>query len=367
MAEQDGRVLRDAAALLDPGERILWHGKPQIGGLLPPSTLALLLVVEAVPLGFIVFGAVMGEWPLAGVGLIVCLGMGLYILSQIRFAARTIYILTDRRALTLTNGRITRQDSAVSMPELELRPRGASHGDVVFRWIVTHNGKAAAKRTPEGFLALRDAARVVERLRAWRAERSAQSTEILAGFLAAAQAGDAAASEAAGHGRTLSSRELGIAITVPADWRVEVASVRTSGVVRPEPSWQPHGSAAPGWNAIAFRSPVAPAAIEVTVAEGPLPITFEAARDEPWARRLGLVPLLAEPEVAIGPWRGFSIAHSLRGAGLFGFALFDAPILQRQVWLDDGVRHILVRLVAEEQAVDLQHALDAMLRTLRPA
>lgn len=367
MAPQDaasGQVSRD---WLEPGEKILWQGRPEFAGLVPPTQLALLMAIEAVPFGLMIFGLVTGEWAMVLVAFLIGSGVGIFLAVQLRFAARTAYVLTNRRAVTLTAGRISRQDTPAGMPVLELNTRGsATHGDIVFRWVVTRNEKGRSRRSPEGFLALRDPAPVLDQLRAWCAARIAENAANLRGYLTAARDGGGGL-EASAHARVFAAPGLGIALTIPADWRVEVARIATTGVLRAAPAWQDSAGAPPGWNAIAIRSPAAPAALEVTVAEGPLALTFEQARDEPWARRLGLVPLLAEPETIIGPWRGFSIAHSLRGAGLFGLVSLDAPILQRQVWLDAPPRHIHARMAADEAAVDLQHALDAMLGTLRPA
>lgn len=367
MAAGDGATGQVPRDWLEPGEEILWQGRPEFAGLVPPTQFALLMAIEAVPLGLLLLALVSGEWRVLPAALVLAAVVGLFLAAQLRFAARTAYVLTNRRAVTLTAGRVSRQDTPASMPVLELNTRGSTtHGDIVFRWIVTNNRKGGTRRTPEGFLALRDPAPVLERLRSWGMERAAENAGTLRGYLAAGGK-DAGMPGGSGHGRVFAAPGLGIALRIPADWRVEVARIPTTGLLRPEPGWEDPAVAAPGWNAIAIRSPAAPAVLEVTVAEGPLPLTFEQVRDEPWARRLGLVPLRAEPEIRIGPWRGFSIAHALRGGGAFGLLRADAPVLQRQVWLDAPPRHIHARMAAEEGAVDLQHALDAMLGTLRPA
>lgn len=364
MVPRDGMGL---AALLQPGESVLWQGSPEFRGLVPPGTLVMLLAIGLMPLAFLVYGLVMGEWALAVVAVAIGSGIAGYLVVQARRAGRLRYVLTDRRALTLTDGRITAQHSEGTMPDLELRPRGARHGDIVFRWHETRSQKGSVQRRAEGFLGLPEPAPVLARLSAWRAERFAAAAEAMRDFLAAARQGGAAAIEAAGAGRTIAAPALGIAITVPADWRVEVARVAGAGVVRAEPRWEDIAAAAPGWNAIAVRAPSVAAALEVTVAEGALPVTFAQVRDDPWARRLGLTPMLQEPELRVGPWAGFSVAHGMRGASLFGLVALDSPVLLRQVWLDAGARHIHLRLAAEEGALQVQHVLDAMVGTLRPA
>ncbi len=353
--------------LLEPGERVLWHGRPELTGLVPPLTLLGLVALEAAVLGLAVWAIIEGEWLRAALALVVSQISTAYVLWQARVASRRHHVLTDRRVLTLDAGRLVAQDTPVTMPVLELRPRGPRHGDIVFRWKVERREKGGTTRTPEGLFGLPDAAAVAERLRAWRVSRMAEAVETVRGFLAAAREGGAPAIEASGHGRAFVAGHLGLAVTVPADWRVEVARVAGSGVIRAAPDWQAPAQAAPGWNAIAIRASAAAAAIEITVGEGPPDKTFEEVRDDPWARRLGLVTLAAEPEMRVGPWRGFSVAHALNGMQLFGIALPELPVQQRQVWLDAPPRHIHVLMVAQEAEVDLHHVLDAMLASLRPA
>lgn len=354
-------------ALLDPGERVLWTGRPEISGLVPPLTFVGLVALEAGVLALAAWALFEGEWLRAVLALVVSQIPTAYVLWQARVPSRRLHVLTDRRVLTLEAGRLIAQDTPVTMPVVELRPRGPRHGDIVFRWKVERREKGGTTRTPEGLFGLPDAAAVAERLRAWRGERMAAAVETVRGFLAAARDGGAPAIEASGHGRAFVAGHLGLALTVPADWRVEVARVAAGGMVRPAPEWQAPAQAAPGWNAIGIRAVAAAAAIEITVGEGPPDRTFEEVRDDPWARRLGLATLAAEPQVRVGPWRGFSVAHSLNGMQLFGIALPELPVQQRQVWLDAPPRHIHVLMAAEEGAVDLHHVLDAMLASLRPA
>ncbi|HWT08507.1 MAG TPA: hypothetical protein VN329_05045, partial [Roseomonas sp.] len=108
MAPRDGS---DLETLLQPGERVLWQGGPEFRGLVPPGTLVMLLAIALMPLGFLLYGLAMGEWPLAVVALAICGGIAGYLAVQARRAGRLRYVLTDRRALTLTDGRITAQHS----------------------------------------------------------------------------------------------------------------------------------------------------------------------------------------------------------------------------------------------------------------
>ena len=152
-------------AFFEPGERIVWSGRPvplryaqARSGLRVMAGLALLVLSE-----FLMEAARGGTLP-PFVGSLVLAVAVLLLLSPLLLIWRarlTEYALTDRRALAVIGRPLGRH---IVMPlahiqSVELRPRSGGVGDVLIHEAVL--GKALPDRG--GFLAIRDAAKV-ERL-----------------------------------------------------------------------------------------------------------------------------------------------------------------------------------------------------------
>jgi hypothetical protein len=152
-------------ALLEPGERVLWFGKPN------PLRYAQARSGIKIMIGFAVL--VFSEFlMMAGrdgrlapwIGTIVffiaiaLLASPLLLMWRARL---TTYGLTDRRALTLVERPFSRRDVVrlSQVRSVELRARAGGVGDLLFREVVL--GTAMPSR--EGFIAIPDAA-TVERL-----------------------------------------------------------------------------------------------------------------------------------------------------------------------------------------------------------
>jgi hypothetical protein len=104
---EDARDARELAALIEPGERILWSGRPDTTRMLAAND------VIALPVTLASFGVVIlvelsapsSAWT-RWFGVIACL-VGVYVLFgrfvlRPRLARRTVYAITDRRALSVS-------------------------------------------------------------------------------------------------------------------------------------------------------------------------------------------------------------------------------------------------------------------------
>ena len=137
---------RGTTPWLQPGERVLWRGRPDAGRVFAPAD-ALLVPVTVVWTGFFVafgvgtdgFGTVPGT-----VFTSVFLLVGLYLLVG-RFVVkmwsrnRTDYVVTDRRAVVTDRGR-PRKEVALTRPPVVRRSRDRRRGTVI--WAIPPPGVA---------------------------------------------------------------------------------------------------------------------------------------------------------------------------------------------------------------------------------
>lgn len=169
----DERALRAMQAQVDPGERILWAGRPAQGVRLEASdaffvpfgllwgVFALLweavLILHDGPIWFHAVGIVSASFALH-------LVIGRLVAGAIR-RARTVYALTDRRAILVEGrGRVLSIDLRAPLP-IELREGRWGRGTIQFTW------PGLRGLTPPGFVGIRDARAVYELLQDVRRAR----------------------------------------------------------------------------------------------------------------------------------------------------------------------------------------------------
>jgi hypothetical protein len=359
---------------LDAGERVLWQGWPEARGLLPVGTLVA-LALFAVPAIFVPIVLLTSEGAADG-------GAALALLFPVAFAAvpvlavwfkrkearEVVYAVTDRRLLDVRGARLRRAEGVERVEEVRVARRGRAHGDVYWRTERRRTGSGSKRRTVRvliGFAGIPEPEPVARFLDAWRQERLSEAATRAAEFAAAVASGGIEELAAAGGAQTISSLKGGFALSVPAGWTAEVARNAVVGPMLVEGGFRPYSPGDGDWNSLRL-SGAGGAQIHVTRQNGPIPRTFEEVRDDRFAQLLNVPLISADPEVRIGPWRGFAVAHTLQDAGLLGMRLFGADLLQRQVWLDLGDAHLYVRMAAPGAAHDAQRALDAVVQTLRP-
>jgi len=158
------------AKSLEPGERLLWHGMPDVGTYYRRRNpvgfskgLALLAggVVLAGGASLYTNTSVASAWWLLPALLAVAL---LYLPFRVRQdARRTSYALTDRRAIIERPGVLLRNRVSVPYSEIErIEVRNGNFGDLLFRDYVTQS-EDGFQVTRDGFFAIANV-REVERL-----------------------------------------------------------------------------------------------------------------------------------------------------------------------------------------------------------
>jgi hypothetical protein len=354
---------------LEPGERVLWQGWPEFAGLMPLGSLvfagAFGSLGVAVPVLITVTSNGEVPWWFASLFGLAFFGVAaLMVLTKRNDAKNGVYALTDRRALHVHGTRLRWAEGPEKVEEVKVARRGSGHGDVYWRVETRSSGSGKNTNTTRvriGFLGVPEPEAVAARVTAWKAEIVARSAALAARFADAAGEGKLEALVQSGEAKRVRAAEAGVAFLAPADWlRVDggkITELSLKGglmqIVRAITS---------GPNTVRMTSPGG-GAFQVSAGDGPPPQDFAAASQP----RGGFELISADPEVRIGPWTGYAVAHKVTGVNLFGFTIFGADMLQREIWLDLGGRHLAVRMAAPTNAHDLQRALDAMAETLEPA
>ena len=161
---------------LNTDKTILWINQPKTSRFVRKS---LPIVLFAIPfLGFAIFWTVMasgmtrsapGGWNLFGLFGIpfILVGLGLFTSPfwMRRKAKRTVYVITDRRAILISGGMSLRIHSYYpdKLGSLERVQHADGTGDIIFERRVSHGHKGHTYFTPVGFLAV-ESAREVQQL-----------------------------------------------------------------------------------------------------------------------------------------------------------------------------------------------------------
>jgi hypothetical protein len=158
--------------ILEPGEAILWQGRPS-------SRVRLEFqngFEPVVALLFMGFGSSWLWWPEKD-GLVTrAMGLGLFLIGVFSLAgihfwrvyvrARTSYALTDRRALIATATFLRRSVKGYPIgPESVIEVRGGATGSVFFATEVTDDPEGGVNRTRIGFEMIEECRAVLSRIR----------------------------------------------------------------------------------------------------------------------------------------------------------------------------------------------------------
>ena len=166
-------VLDRVAAELEDGEKLVWAGQPRVDLMVRKAYF--LVPFGVVFTGFsavwIVVALVLTAGLLAPCGLpFAAIGIGM-ILSPIwlrSMARKTVYLLTDRRAIVFHPrifGRTTVQSfTAAGLGQMARSERSDGSGDLIFEEFRTGSGDSA-RTEQRGFLAVDDVKRVEELIR----------------------------------------------------------------------------------------------------------------------------------------------------------------------------------------------------------
>lgn len=185
MAMDTTYLSRDLAALVDgelqPGEQLVWTGQPlpsrfarrSLGLVLfglPWTAFAVFWIAGASHFKVPDFSHGSGFFPLFGLPFVLIgLGMLTSPLWLRRRARRTVYALTDRRALILGGGgwgsRAVRSFEPEKLRDLRRVQHRDGSGDVIFERTWSNHGRNADQTTDYGFLAVREVKDVEARVR----------------------------------------------------------------------------------------------------------------------------------------------------------------------------------------------------------
>ncbi|WP_425072268.1 hypothetical protein [Sagittula sp. S175] len=176
----------DLKHLLDPSERVLWTGHPDVRITRQDVSLPRILIGILVT-GFALFWIRMALFLTEGIreapvqlfplfGLIfVAIGlynMGLHVFWDSFRRSRTVYVLTDRRAFIITSLPLqSRRLKDHSIGELTREQHGEGLGSVWFAERVSRH-KRTTTRTPVGFERIPDAPEVHRMMQQARQDRS---------------------------------------------------------------------------------------------------------------------------------------------------------------------------------------------------
>ena len=368
---------------LEPGETVLWQNQPKPGSFFGPSQIAggLALIALGIALASGLIGPQLPDASryapaaaAAGTGLL------LLITRWSRRAALWTYAITDRRLLSVLKGKVIRSVTPGQLDRFELRIKG----DTVY-WLKlikrNLNGSGTA-RGPDGifvgFHGQSDPEATRARIQGWRQAFSERASAGAADF--AEKVGAAAATPsvdgkpAPPPAGVLRVRHpgTGLSLDVLADWKVTIKSrhdgpLRILGVkvlpriIRDGPE-RPYGDTG-SWNLLSVRG--APeAGLDLTIHDRPLETTLDAVLNDPFTTITATEILSSDPDLQIGPFRGFSVIRRMPGKEVRSVQALSAPAMLRQVWLGHAGMSLELQGYALESQQDVQNAIDAMVDSL---
>ncbi len=356
------------AAILEPGELVHWQGAPANGG--AGAILGWIVSAGLVAAGIAAAAGLVMAGP--GTALAVAGAGALFgVAGWMDRPARWTYALTDRRLLILRGGAMWAHATSETLENLRLRSNRDGTSDVLWRdGARVRVDRKGRRRT--GFLRQRDGAALEGLIRTWHSIFAARSE-----IAAVAFTGSPAASDATPGAVRISNRDLGFRLEAPSGWTATVRR-RTDGplmvfgvtllprVVR-EGEPVPWNGQTGGWNALTLRGAQA-TGFDLFAKAEPLSLTLREVLDDPWARGLGIETVETDPDVRIGPWRGFAVTRTLpRGGNLTGFGVVPVPVITRQVWLGSDAVAFEIQGVAPADASGAEGAMRRIVDSLSPA
>jgi hypothetical protein len=284
-----------------------------------------------------------------------------------------VYAVTDRRLLSIRGNDVYRS----ARPD-EIRTVFTRRGAVCWRELGfgdRGNSRSAEERHP-GFHGVEDPETLLRLVQDWREGFSRRAEAAATDFLAREQGeggGDADGLADDGSQR-VRHPATGLTVDVPAGWPVTVRQdydgplvvfgvTLLKRIIRPGPE-RTLGSGG-DWTLMMARGGP-DAGVGMKILDGPIPQSYEEVLNDPWSRRFKLKLLQSNPEVVVGPFRGFSVVRQMpKGANLQMFGQVAAPVAVRQIWLARADMHIQFMGIARLDQHDVQGAVDAVVETLR--
>ncbi|MGI1660973.1 hypothetical protein ACRDNQ_01930 [Palleronia sp. KMU-117] len=118
------------------------------------------------------------------------------------------------------------------------------------------------------------------------------------------------------------------------------------------------------WNVLSV-SGAPEAGLDLTIHDRPLDTTLDAVLNDPFTKITGTEILHAEPDLQIGPFRGFGVIRRMPAATqIKNGPELSGPSMLRQIWLSRGGTALELQGCALESQPDGQRAIDAMVGSL---
>ena len=383
---EDSEIQPRLARSLQPGEVVLWQGAPLPGTFVSPSSTIWALIAAGGGLALLagllddLLGMSLDGQPRLVAGLaLVAIGAVAFVAPRLSERTPRVYAITDRRLVVVKGDTVYRSVHPADIYGFRTR-----RNIVYWRPLVpqeTGRNSSPEKRYP-GFHGLEDPEEMLATLESWREGFSRRAEESAAAFLAddtrsAPAAGDAPVrmgDASTGGARSVRHPGTGLTVDIPAGWQATIRQdhdgplqifgiTLLKRVIRP--GQQRPLESGGDWNLMIARGGP-DAGIAMQIVQTPIPQTYDQVMNDPWARTFNLKLLKSDPDVAIGPFRGFSVARQMpEGANLQMFDKIAAPVAVRQIWLGRDGMHVHFMGMARLDQHDVQRAVDAAVMTLR--
>jgi len=372
--------------VLEPGEKLLWAGRPELEQPVPRGSryrkVIVLAIIAAVPI--VAYRVLPDSFALrellqevdAGTTAMVIGGFVLFALLLIflpgpaarlqRYMQSLTYAITNRRLLILEGDKITDTYPPERLFKPRIQERAPGYADVVFgewggdatRDVVTRERREVA------FKGLRNARDVKERIDNWLADYLRKAEAEVAEFLDRRPAGQ----DASRGGRRIENCKIGLKLDAPETWSVKVRSKeRPVGYFGLDlAKWQPADTAG-DWNALLIEGP-AKCKVEIEVFETEPTLSFEDLSESRLADSLAGEVVESDRDIEINGVRGCFVTRRREltldiASNKAGYAAIDAP--ERRTVLHDGRRQVYVLSSWPERASQLERAVDAVVKSIR--
>ena len=333
---------------LDPGEKIVWCGRPDVDALLEhragEETLARKISLGPTRSGQLLPSRAIRPW-----------------------AESLTYAITDRRLLILEGDVVTDAYTADLLriaPRLEIR--GPSHGDVIFGTSEHEDGfptapdrslvrsslvpAIAREQMVKAFKALGDVESVKQSLDDWLRGHEERVRLSLRDFVGRSGPDDEE------HARLVTNARLGLSIVIPSGLalRVRERAAPTGKLVAEIQSWSLLGDS-DTWNTLEGRA-TRGFEIYFELLESPRPTMSLKKLEGGFIKRLLVGKILGvQEDLVIGTFRGFAVRRSSRA---------DGTVI-KQVLLHDGRRQFFSQGDWPEGWTEGEPAIDSIVQSLR--
>ena len=383
-------------SVLESGEKILWHGRPNVDAAVPKGgggvarfaiTLlafggGLYFVAERLGMGGVSdLLALLSEQPGAGVAIgFVLLFPILLRLFKLdgpsrlrRHFENQVYAVTDRRVLVIEKNDV----QAFSGDELDrpiVRPRSGAYGDVVFANRKRSSGSSGSggdpvqrERRTVGFKALSKPEEMRAYLESWIAGELQESAEEVADFVASQRDPDPVGFSSPTGTASVRHRPTGLVLEYPEAWSAQVRKKKKpfGKTFMDSEKWKGLGDG-DDWNLIRVEGP-AGCVVDVEVFETPPTAEYDSMVNSRLASLAGEL-IDSNPGYEQNGLRGFTVTRrsaiqANQSTGAAGVASVVTPF--RYTVLHDGRRQLCIMSKWPEASPDLADAVALVVQSAR--